>query len=147
MATGATSKVAEGLSPRGRGKQAFGVDGRLSIGSIPAWAGETAFAVSPHSLARVYPRVGGGNYAVSGIAIRASGLSPRGRGKPAANCLANASTRSIPAWAGETYLSEANALAVEVYPRVGGGNAHVHIPIRLGKGLSPRGRGKRKRHD
>ena len=30
-----------------------------------------------------------------------------------------------------------------VYPRVGGGNAHVHIPIRLGEGLSPRGRGKR----
>ena len=37
-----------GLSPRGRGKRAGISDGRLQVGSIPAWAGETAFHRHTH---------------------------------------------------------------------------------------------------
>ena len=50
----------------------------------------------------VYPRVGGGNKAFISLRVRPSGLSPRGRGKPARVQRITDKVRSIPAWAGET---------------------------------------------
>ena len=73
------------------------------MGSIPAWAGETASYCSVIVLPPVYPRVGGGNACLWCSRTRCSGLSPRGRGKLNLVLLTHASTRSIPAWAGETY--------------------------------------------
>ena len=32
------------------------------VGSIPAWAGETAYLAIVNFVRRVYPRVGGGNH-------------------------------------------------------------------------------------
>ena len=86
--------------------------------------------------------MGGGNHLVPPLIRVIGGLSPRGRGKHARTAYGKIQTRSIPAWAGETYLSEANALAVEVYPRVGGGNIRQSLDVETGAGLSPRGRGK-----
>ena len=37
--------------------------------------------------------------------------------------------RSIPAWAGETYLVGTSALPFKVYPRVGGGNVRYSTPV------------------
>ena len=51
-------------------------------------------------------------------------------------------TRSIPAWAGETYLSIGRRYILKVYPRVGGGNRDGGKANLLSGGLSPRGRGK-----
>ena len=71
-----------GLSPRGRGKR---LDIRPLViprRSIPAWAGETRFPGSPTLLAKVYPRVGGGNNWPGLTRLMRKGLSPRGRGKP-----------------------------------------------------------------
>ena len=50
-----------GLSPRGRGKHIRWSRGNRSIGSIPAWAGETRRRRRCLCPCRVYPRVGGGN--------------------------------------------------------------------------------------
>ena len=52
----------KGLSPRGRGKQAWERERRAWARSIPAWAGETLAATPTLQRAAVYPRVGGGNF-------------------------------------------------------------------------------------
>ena len=50
--------------------------------------------------------------------------------------------RSIPAWAGETYVFDIEVKYSKVYPRVGGGNAIIRRKGAHRLGLSPRGRGK-----
>ena len=91
-----------GLSPRGRGKHERGEIFGTFEWSIPAWAGETASAVSRRCPAAVYPRVGGGNQNLRSASDCDIGLSPRGRGKQVELQAANRCVRSIPAWAGET---------------------------------------------
>ena len=56
------SRVAKGLSPRGRGKLAIGQHVRYVDRSIPAWAGETINHRWATRTQAVYPRVGGGNF-------------------------------------------------------------------------------------
>ena len=70
----------------------------------------------------VYPRVGGGNTTSRPRMWATDGLSPRGRGKRRVNARPCLQARSIPAWAGETSTSAPKTAAMEVYPRVGGGN-------------------------
>ena len=90
----------------------------------------------------VYPRVGGGNSEIVMRVVSASGLSPRGRGKPAERASRALTPRSIPAWAGETAHAAIERAIAEVYPRVGGGNASGGRATFHDGGLSPRGRGK-----
>ena len=135
----------DGLSPRGRGKRRRFPSGAASTGSIPAWAGETTIPQSPGCPKGVYPRVGGGNLnALIGGRVH-QGLSPRGRGKPVMEKLDAVMFGSIPAWAGETSQQAIANCPIRVYPRVGGGNAAVHRAEKGYRGLSPRGRGKRRR--
>ncbi len=56
----ASGGVNTGLSPRGRGSQAWPFDPGALAGSIPAWAGEPGRKASIHPSPGVYPRVGGG---------------------------------------------------------------------------------------
>ena len=137
-----TQAVYNGLSPRGRGKPPAKTVIRRSPRSIPAWAGETFGAASALAWARVYPRVGGGNCAPGRCRCRTGGLSPRGRGKPWRTGLSPCNTWSIPAWAGETEIMQANGRGGGVYPRVGGGNPGGGCMRSNSGGLSPRGRGK-----
>ena len=131
-----------GLSPRGRGKHFRPTDDVLGGGSIPAWAGETAYPDLAGWLTGVYPRVGGGNRGNRGTCSISKGLSPRGRGKLYYTGAGPAFVRSIPAWAGETTPANGGNIPCRVYPRVGGGNpGRSPGNIRL-SGLSPRGRGK-----
>ena len=131
-----------GLSPRGRGKLRDRNAGRERERSIPAWAGETRRAREQGAHAAVYPRVGGGNRPRGDRARHSRGLSPRGRGKRQRRTRDIPRRRSIPAWAGETVLDKGVSSIYTVYPRVGGGN-NLHIQqLNMGKGLSPRGRGK-----
>ena len=78
---GVEPPAAEGLSPRGRGKQVMRPGEDAYVGSIPAWAGETNDNAPEQPLSAVYPRVGGGNPHSFHSGHRAQGLSPRGRGK------------------------------------------------------------------
>ena len=52
---------------------------------------------------------------------------------------------SIPAWAGEPYGRGSKRRWGEVYPRVGGGTARTWEELTGDSGLSPRGRGNRRR--
>ena len=135
-------RIAEGLSPRGRGKLTLIRASPLQCGSIPAWAGETAAYREQLRHYRVYPRVGGGNAERYLAEIHQEGLSPRGRGKLPRGKVARENARSIPAWAGETVSAGVAVLVDEVYPRVGGGNAACYAQVCPPEGLSPRGRGK-----
>ena len=144
MASAAVSAVAVGLSPRGRGKRVRPTRDRALLRSIPAWAGETPTSLKAARSNRVYPRVGGGNHLAANHTRRIAGLSPRGRGKPVGQCIALRTTRSIPAWAGETTPVERAERLHEVYPRVGGGNLAASMSPASTDGLSPRGRGKRR---
>ena len=134
-----------GLSPRGRGKHSHITPPYRRCRSIPAWAGETPPRQPLTHLQPVYPRVGGGNGTAARWRQRHEGLSPRGRGKPNITDIHGNSRRSIPAWAGETFAACAAPWQSGVYPRVGGGNTFERFGRKWAKGLSPRGRGKRKR--
>ncbi len=81
------------------------------------------------------------------ITARRSGLSPRGRGKPAVVWQRPRLARSIPAWAGETDRTGSSRGSPRVYPRVGGGNGLILSACEPAAGLSPRGRGKRSWRD
>ena len=157
-------KAVAGLSPRGRGNQAYpGARqqrpgsiprgrGNLSLycialhcaRSIPAWAGEPSFTRASSSSTRVYPRVGGGTAPARQPAMNFQGLSPRGRGNHSGHVRASRLHRSIPAWAGEPGKRGTGSRRAAVYPRVGGGTDPFlpHSPVRVG--LSPRGRGNRR---
>ena len=132
-----------GLSPRGRGKRFASGGAGCARRSIPAWAGETKRPRPPPPVKWVYPRVGGGNLACHITPFLSGGLSPRGRGKPDADDITDAATRSIPAWAGETAGEYSFQFKARVYPRVGGGNGFKVKQNWKSHGLSPRGRGKR----
>ena len=132
-----------GLSQHGRGKQRQQQAIDAVGGSIPAWAGETPPFPPRTALPAVYPRMGGGNAYRPPRTRLARGLSPHGRGKPAAVVLNCTDRGSIPAWAGETAVVMAVPVSPLVYPRMGGGNPSSPVGLSPSAGLSPHGRGKR----
>ena len=137
-----TSWAPTGLSPSGRGNRRTGRRRHCRGGSIPAWAGQPSWPLTPLPIEKVYPRVGGANDYHQPPGNTEWGLSPRGRGKRNLQCGALRRQRSIPAWAGQTSSAPLPATYKQVYPRVGGANVSMAV---LGKsigGLSPRGRGK-----
>ena len=134
--------VAQGPSPRGRGRRILRVRRAGGTGSIPAWAGETAFAEPPNCVSRVHPRVGGGDLIAVNRATASTGPSPRGRGRLEARRQVNPYARSIPAWAGETFPHRPASADCPVHPRVGGGDADLSGERTSDAGPSPRGRGR-----
>ena len=134
-----------GLSPRGRGKPLLCAGGGNPDRSIPAWAGETVTLDSFIESIQVYPRVGGGNRRTTPNSPTQKGLSPRGRGKLLVGGTREQCYGSIPAWAGETGMLAERCTLWRVYPRVGGGNRPQCRAGMRPPGLSPRGRGKRRR--
>ena len=73
------------------------------------------------------------------------GLSPRGRGNHYEAYFQGAEYRSIPAWAGEPVITPFREGKLTVYPRVGGGTK-LRLPFPVyPSGLSPRGRGNRRK--
>ena len=130
-----------GLSPRGRGNPPDMVMNLILIRSIPAWAGEPSRQERTGVSVGVYPRVGGGTCNVGCPQIIDCGLSPRGRGNRILSQGSDGLNRSIPAWAGEPFTLAVPAMPTGVYPRVGGGTAHLRQRRDAADGLSPRGRG------
>ena len=129
------------LSPHGRGNLLKLPDTRLSIGSIPARAGEPpAYSKSGHTYT-VYPRTGGGTGGMFGGSRCGVGLSPHGRGNRPWSCGSTAPLRSIPARAGEPTRARSPRGCVGVYPRTGGGTLGKVLCLFDVWGLSPHGRG------
>jgi hypothetical protein len=133
--------AARGLSPRVRGNLPSRAAATQAWGSIPACAGEPALLFTSTEETRVYPRVCGGTYVLTGIRTARAGLSPRVRGNLKAAKVRIARTGSIPACAGEPSAQTASVFLVRVYPRVCGGTIPQDQPLAADAGLSPRVRG------
>ena len=144
---GAAFQARSGLSPRGRGNRPAERFGQLVLGSIPAWAGEPGPGPLAGRQGRVYPRVGGGTPIMPTTISTEWGLSPRGRGNRGDNFPIVGPGGSIPAWAGEPPSEPTAKPPAQVYPRVGGGTGWLPPMESNERGLSPRGRGNRTRHD
>ena len=134
-----------GLSPRGRGNRRWYGRCRCGPGSIPAWAGKPETGASVGGAFEVYPRVGGETTCAEAQAYAYAGLSPRGRGNPPNLPAARGRLGSIPAWAGKPGQGSVASPAQEVYPRVGGETSWGPGADQQARGLSPRGRGNRRR--
>ncbi len=132
----------EGRSPRGRGRRRSARSRRPQRGSIPAWAGETRGNIPSQRDCPVDPRVGGGDASRLDKAHYTAGRSPRGRGRPRRRQGRRLGGRSIPAWAGETWMVDLGAGGNAVDPRVGGGDSTGQRIYADAMGRSPRGRGR-----
>ena len=115
----------------------------MSVGSIPACAGEPCAALGGNLSGKVYPRVCGGTPSSPFFKLCLKGLSPRVRGNPVRNLLRTGPQRSIPACAGEPTLQGLAWLLGRVYPRVCGGTIPGATMPEYEVGLSPRVRGNR----
>ena len=113
-------------------------------GSIPAYAGEPAFARCEGHNSGVYPRVCGGTSPAAVKMVGAGGLSPRMRGNRLSPVAGIFLLRSIPAYAGEPTLPFCRCCPARVYPRVCGGTWKPECKCRRKTGLSPRMRGNRR---
>ena len=130
-----------GLSPRVRGSRIHSLAHLVSLGSIPACAGEPPSQVPSIHLARVYPRVCGGAPVAGSFNSSRKGLSPRVRGSRKSLHQIAACTGSIPACAGEPLSSPTSPTIPRVYPRVCGGATYTVTDANSNSGLSPRVRG------
>ena len=141
-AAGDAARAACGRSPRMRGKP-DDWSGRLSKErSIPAYAGETYNSHRQYRYSTVDLRVCGGNYNTRRALQVMIGRSPRMRGKRRRRPTHRSSSRSIPAYAGETWHDCTKTIWQTVDPRVCGGNVGKFSQIGGAGGRSPRMRGK-----
>ena len=138
----AARRVAEGLSPRVRGKPDGVREHLWAERSIPACAGEAPPDRRWGAGAEVYPRVCGGSPPAPPRARAPAGLSPRVRGKPLTINGVTSYRGSIPACAGEAFCGGRRGPGGRVYPRVCGGSAARRLSASRRRGLSPRVRGK-----
>ena len=131
-----------GSSPRARGRRHRN-DGRAeTVRFIPACAGETAPARSRCRSPTVHPRVRGGDTLFDRLRERASGSSPRARGRHDALQRSAARRGFIPACAGETPSPISSVCRRRVHPRVRGGDDIPHEAGCAVVGSSPRARGR-----
>ena len=134
--------IRRGSSPRGRGKQALDLPCAARSRLIPAWAGKTAGACRTWLPLGAHPRVGGENGLLLRGVDKATGSSPRGRGKRLCERLREEMARLIPAWAGKTPTGRQSTGGPGAHPRVGGENDARRVALAFVPGSSPRGRGK-----
>ena len=132
-----------GLSPRVRGNRHATFRNAYRRGSIPACAGEPAFAHVQYAAHEVYPRVCGGTGDRERLQTFRDGLSPRVRGNLPTPTAPAGRRRSIPACAGEPTWTSPTSGRSTVYPRVCGGTRHCPHQRKPFRGLSPRVRGNR----
>ena len=133
--------AARGLSPRVRGNRGVRYNQIVSVGSIPACAGEPETPVRDCGDLAVYPRVCGGTGRRRRRRQCQQGLYPRVRGNRCPRAGWEGCAGSIPACAGEPPVCRAGNARTRVYPRVCGGTRGGGGAVRPARGLSPRVRG------
>ena len=130
-----------GLSPPTRGSHVRARPDLRSHGSIPAHAGEPDPSGEGEPLLPVYPRPRGGAQVSSATTIATVGLSPPTRGSLCRHAMSIATSRSIPAHAGEPLKGDGGAPGETVYPRPRGGALFGFCAWYDIAGLSPPTRG------
>ena len=131
-----------GSSPRWRGKLRRSRRRRGVFGLIPALAGKTQAYSGTSNDDPAHPRAGGENKIASSYSTRASGSSPRWRGKRREGLSPDRIVRLIPALAGKTRLWAFRPKRREAHPRAGGENSRAVASASRAPGSSPRWRGK-----
>ena len=134
--------VAEGSSPRVRGKLKHSFADLDKSRLIPACAGKTRTSSPCPPPRRAHPRVCGENINARVAAWFASGSSPRVRGKHASPGSQSPGPRLIPACAGKTKMVADLNTRLGAHPRVCGENTGDVTGELSGTGSSPRVRGK-----
>ena len=136
--------LSTGLSPRARGTPRGAGGGVRPRRLIPASAGNTCRARQRSWAGPAHPRERGEHSSRTRSHRAPPGSSPRARGTPASSPQCSASTRLIPASAGNTVQTSPPGRASAAHPRERG----EHEPCtRLGctiTGSSPRARGTRR---
>ena len=117
-------------------------DSRRQRRLIPALAGKTPRPAARPSRLRAHPRAGGENCLKKRQIGRASGSSPRWRGKHRLVGATSLRDGLIPALAGKTVPAAGVDAPSAAHPRAGGDNVHQHTRSRPQRGSSPRWRGK-----
>ena len=137
------ASIHRGSSPRVRGKPALDPHQAGAGRLIPACAGKTEQVVFCRIRPGAHPRVCGENAPPRSSSARASGSSPRVRGKRRRRPPCRTRVRLIPACAGKTGRTRARKRGSRAHPRVCGENSlrdQARTPV---SGSSPRVRGKR----
>ena len=130
-----------GSSPRGRGTLVRRGDDLRRVRFIPAWAGNAPHPSRPPRPPAVHPRVGGERAFAEEAERLYDGSSPRGRGTPQTERVAQHRLRFIPAWAGNALERSFSRYDATVHPRVGGERWDDLPESTRNLGSSPRGRG------
>ena len=130
-----------GSSPRMRGTLREVPLGRAEERFIPAYAGNTEVENVEIGKVTVHPRVCGEHAPDSSSRVLQFGSSPRMRGTLQRQPAAAACCRFIPAYAGNTIISEGQSNAGTVHPRVCGEHVHAVANAVVADGSSPRMRG------
>ena len=136
------STLVVGSSPHGRGKRVECGDEPCGRGLIPAWTGKTSRASTWPTAGASHPRVDGENLMRWRVSGPATGLSPRGRGKPDFIVTYVWPYRLIPARAGKTPKQRNRCILGRAHPRMGGENVGATSKPRSISVSSPHGRGK-----
>ena len=113
----------KGPSPRGRGNPGLSPAAHVTLGAIPAWAGEPSNRLPHVKTVGGHPRVGGGTCHVINHSRSLQGPSPRGRGNLVRRLDCNLRHGAIPAWAGEPHIRPRRRSSWGGHPRVGGGTS------------------------
>ena len=114
--------MAQGSSPRVRGKPNIRTQFTDNRGLIPACAGKTAPRVADRRDERAHPRVCGENPTITHSRVLGTGSSPRVRGKQAGTSLLGDGRGLIPACAGKTKTIFTTSRPSAAHPRVCGEN-------------------------
>ena len=134
--------LAEGSSPRVRGKHQRHTARSARRGLIPACAGKTRRVAVKTNSPRAHPRVCGENVLRRGFRGGVRGSSPRVRGKLLGWLQEHGAERLIPACAGKTTTMRRICRTAWAHPRVCGENCRPHTWRVGAAGSSPRVRGK-----
>ena len=132
-----------GPSPRVRGSREGGKQRAGRQGSIPACAGKPRWSGSARRPTRVHPRVCGEASATGSTSGHSTGPSPRVRGSPVPQHVAEEAVGSIPACAGKPLSPVSPRASATVHPRVCGEALRNRTATDGMSGPSPRVRGSR----
>ena len=133
---------ANGLPPRGRGRDRARNHLQTQGGITPAWAGKSDAAGDLPDTTADYPRVGGEESKLPVLRGGQKGLPPRGRGRASMSDKIVFRSRITPAWAGKSLSPFLPSTSSSDYPRVGGEESLRACSIPSSVGLPPRGRGR-----
>ncbi len=133
---------AKGLPPRRRGRRERHSFFTLQGGTTPAQAGKTSAGSRTWPRPWDYPRAGGEDPARLGLLGADPGLPPRRRGRLGRAMDLLSFDGTTPAQAGKTRQGRGPGQSLRDYPRAGGEDRAILVPLDSPVGLPPRRRGR-----